>query len=151
MSNSAAAISATPAKPVYFPLWAGAIVGGLFLALFIAQAAQQATANVARVVVVDTNRLMQAKAMSVSAKDAKGVADAAAAFTGQLKGAVKTYADQGFIVMNTSHMVGWPEALDKTGEVAKALGVDLKLADSAIELQAARTRELLQQSEQKTR
>lgn len=137
------ALAGAGKKPFFFPLWAGALVGGLFLALFIHQAATNATANVARIVVIDTNRLMQAKAMSTAGKDAQAIAAEAAAFSNQLTGVVKNLTGEGYVVMNSAHMIGWPAGADRTADVAKLMGVDLKLADAAVEQYAARGREIL--------
>ncbi|MBE7540592.1 MAG: hypothetical protein KJZ92_15410 [Rhodocyclaceae bacterium] len=127
-----------------FPLWAGALIGGLFLALFMHQAATNATSGVARIVVIDTNRLIQAKAMTASGKDAKTITTEAATFSSQLDSVVKGLTAQGYVVMNSAHMVGWPETADKTAELANQLGVDLKLADAVSDQYASRGREILQ-------
>lgn len=136
-----------PSGKFNLPFSVAAIIGGIFLGLFITRTADNAAADAAKMAVIDTDKIVQAKALSVKGANTEEVARGAEEFSRDLKSLILQLTQQGYVVLKSSQLVGWPQATDKTLEVASALNVDLALADSAVAEREQRVRDLLQQAQ----
>jgi hypothetical protein len=122
------------------------ILAAYFLALFIQGPSKEAAAHSARIAVVDMDRILRAKALGVGAGNVSALAVEAEGFARKLKDETTALTESGYVVINTAHLVAWPEAMDITGTLAKKLGVDLKLAELDDAARGARIQSLLSKS-----
>lgn len=128
------------------PLWLAALIGGLFLALFILRDGGSAAPS-PQIAVLNMQRLIEARSMSIKSIDPKTVSSNATEFAGALKQIVNRYTAKGYYVINTAHLIAWPASADITAQIAKNLRIDLKLADVAERQRERRTDALLEKAQ----
>lgn len=133
-------------RPIDWRTFGIIVVGAALLALYIQRPLDEIGASVPRMAVVDMDRILRAKALSVGAADAATVGAAAEDFVRRVKAEVDGLKADGLMVINSSHLVAWPDAMDLTEEIAARIGVDLKLAASDEDLRASRAKALFDQA-----
>lgn len=132
--------------PVNWLMIVSIVVAAYFLALFIQEPSKGAVANSARIAVVDMDRILRAKALGVGAGNTANIAAEADGFARKLKEEANLLTGAGYVVINSSHLVAWPDAMDSTVTLAKKLGVDLKLVDQDDAVRGSRIQNLLDKS-----
>ncbi|MDK9702558.1 MAG: hypothetical protein OEL20_05415 [Sulfuritalea sp.] len=132
--------------PVNLLMIASIVAAAYFLTLFIQEPSKDAAAHSARIAVIDMDRILRAKALGVGVGNAANIAAEAEGFARKIKEETELLTRSGYVVINTAHLVAWPDGMDSTATLAKKLGVDLKLVDQDDAARGARIQNLLQKS-----
>lgn len=131
-------------------MWLLLLAGTWILAGYIQRPVDEVRAASSRFAVVDMDKILRAKSLAVGATHAQidpvKVGEAADGFVRQLKDEVAQLKGQGLIVVNSAHLVAWPDAIDQTEELAATLGVNLEAVDAEEAARAARSKDLLDQA-----
>lgn len=152
--NATAGASSAKAEPT-IPLswqvftwqqWIVVLVGAFLLAQFIERPsfADKERHNQGQIVVVDMERILRAKSLSVAPGDTSKIAAEADSFAKKMKVEIDALTGRGIVVINTSQAVAWPKAADITEQLASRLGADMKLADEDDKMRALRLQQLIQ-------
>lgn len=132
--------------PVNWLMIVSIVVAAYFMVLFIQEPSKDAAAHSARIAVVDMDRILRAKALGVGSGNTANIAAEAEGFARKLKEETELLTRGGYVVINSAHLVAWPDAMDSTATLAKKLGVDLKLVDQDDAARGARIQNLLDKS-----
>ena len=84
--------------------------------------------HVVKVVIFDSERFFTAKASQdakASVSNPTSIPTDAKVFVDAVRAEIVVYRSKGYIVLNSTQVVAWPEATDITPELAKKMGVSL--------------------------
>jgi len=123
--------------------WIVVIVGSFLLAQFIQRPAPTDPSAHGQIAVMDMERVVRAKSLSLPQGGVADLAVEADAFSRKMKIEIDGLTSRGIVVIGANNAVAWPKAMDITDMMAARLGVDLKLADEDDKLRAQRLQQLI--------
>jgi hypothetical protein len=124
--------------------WLVVIVGSFLLAQFIQRPLPNESSGHGPIAVVDMERMLRAKSLSVAASGMNDIAAEADAFSKKMKVEIDGLTSRGIVVIGANNAVAWPKAIDITDMMASRLGVDMKLVDEDDKLRAQRLQQLIE-------